>query len=98
MLFRFFQHSADAFLFRDVVIQFQDVTFRLFGALAFNLRARVFGFFSLPRRRFYLAEISVVAEIDDSDEWNRNEKSVETRRAYATDNDSRADCTGKICN
>ena len=38
---RLFQHAADAFLFGDVVVEFLNVTFRLFGTFVFaSARAR----------------------------------------------------------
>src|SRR6185503_2132763 len=62
----------------------------------FNLGPRALRFLSLPRGRLYLAQISVVAEIDDRDQWNRNEKRVKTRRPCATDDDRGAGRTGEI--
>ena len=67
---RLFQHAADAFLFRDVVVQFLNVFFRLFRALVFELGASTFSFLGLTCRSFHFAHVAVVAEVDDDDDGN----------------------------
>ena len=47
VFFGFFEHAADAFLFRDVVVQLLNVFFSLLGALMFELGAGAFSFFGV---------------------------------------------------
>src|SRR5215216_8184118 len=87
---RFLQNAADSFLFRNVVVQFLNVSFRLFRALMFELGARAFGFFRVASRSFYFTHVAVVAEVNDDDDGNADEERPESRRANAVDDETSA--------
>src|ERR1043165_6701511 len=90
VFFRFFEHAADAFLFGYVSVELLNVTFRLLRAFVLRFGARTFGFFRVSRGRFHFAHVTVVAEVDDDDDWNADEKRPEARRAKTADEDARA--------
>ena len=69
-----FQYSADPFLFGDVVVELVDMAFRLLRALALNLGTCAFRFLRLARRCFHLSHVSIVAKIDNHDDWYCDQK------------------------
>src|SRR6185295_3101103 len=96
VVFGFFEHTADAFLFRDVIVQFLNMSFGLFRALAFALSAASFSFLCVARRSFDLAHVTVVAEIHDYEDRNGDEKRPEAKRAKAADDEAGARSAGEI--
>src|ERR1700752_1264264 len=96
MFFCFFKDATDAFLLHDVVIQLQNVSFCLFSTLAFQLCARSLSFFSMTGGRFYFAHVTVVAEVNDDDDRNTDEKRPESRGAKTVDDESGATGPRKI--
>src|SRR5688572_1504207 len=95
---RFFQHATDSFLFRDVVVQFLNVSFRLFRALMFELGASAFSFLGMPGRSFYFAHVAVVAEVNDNNNGNTDEERPESRRADAVNDETGPGRARKITN
>src|SRR5262245_61041157 len=93
-----FQDSTDAFLFGDVVIQLEYVTFGLFGALVFDLGPGAFSVLRLARRSANLAHVAVVAEVNNDDDGYGNNERPEASSANATDDKSCACRTGKVAN
>src|SRR5690242_4781010 len=93
---RFFQHAADSFLLGDVVVEFLNVTFGLFGAFVFALSTTAFGFFSVASRSFHFAHVTVVTKVDDDDDRNADQQRPYARRAHAADDESSACRAGKI--
>src|ERR1700752_2210757 len=96
MFFCFFKDATDAFLLHDVVIQLQNVSFCLFSTLAFQLCARSLSFFSMTGGRFYFAHITVVAEVNDDDDRNTDQKRPEACGAKAVYYESRTAGAGKV--
>src|SRR5690349_7409615 len=93
---RFFEHATDAFLFGDVGVEFLNVTFRLFGAFVLSFGTRAFGLFRMTGRSLHFAHVTVVAEIDDDDDRNTNEKRPEPRGAQTADDETGAGRTGEV--
>jgi hypothetical protein len=85
-----FKDAADAFLLRDVIVQFMNVSFGLFSTLVFELRACAFSFFRVSCGGFNFAHVSVVAEVDDDDDRNADEKRPEASCAETVDDKSGA--------
>ncbi len=69
-----FQHSADPLLFGDVVVELVDVAFSLLRALALNLGPCALGFLRLARRCFHLSQVSIIAKIDNHNDWYGDQK------------------------
>src|SRR6185369_8112392 len=67
VVFGFFEDAADSFLLRNVVVEFQDVSFSLLSALMLNFSTGPFSFFSVTSRGFHFAHITVVAEVHNDD-------------------------------
>src|SRR5690349_9700668 len=96
VFFRLLEHAADAFLFGDVSIELLNVTFRLFRAFVLGFRARTLGLFSMTRRGFHFAHVTVVAEVDDDDDRNADQKRPEARGAETADDEARARGAGEV--
>src|ERR1044072_9301556 len=93
---RFFEHAADAFLFGDISIELLNVTLRLFGAFVLGFSARPLGFFRMTRRRFHFAHVTVVAEVNDDDDRDADEKRPEARCAKTANDETRARGTREV--
>src|SRR5687768_1425252 len=87
----FLQHTADSFLFGDVVVEFLNVPLRLLGASTFR-------FLGITRRSLYFAHVAVVTVVDDDDYWNTDEQRPNAGGAHAADDESRTRRAGKVTN
>ncbi len=89
VFFSFLEHTADAFLLGDVIVQLLNVPFSLFSALAFSL-------FRVSRRSLHFAHVTVVAEVNDDDDRNADEERPESDCAKTANDKSGARRTGKV--
>src|SRR5919205_728686 len=98
VLFRLFKHAADAFLFRDVVVQLVNVFLGLFRALMFELSASALSFFGVTCGSFNFAHVTVVAEVDDDDNRNADQKRPHASGAQTAHDKTSACRTSEITN
>src|SRR5690349_17525620 len=96
VFFRLLEHAADSFLFGDVSIELLNVTLRLFRAFVLGLSARTLGLLRMTRRRLHFAHVTIVAEVNDDDDRDADEKRPEARRAETADDETRARSAGEV--
>src|SRR5215813_5531448 len=61
-----------------------------------ELSAPAFGFLRCTRGRLYFAQVAIVAEIDNGQQWDDANQSVQTSSTNAADNNSRPCRTGEV--
>src|SRR4051812_4838629 len=83
MFFSFAEGFTDAFLFRDMAIQFLDVLARLFGLCCGAVD---------------VLHVGPVSEIDNRDDWDRRHESKKAYVSDEARDDRGGRRAGKICN